>query len=924
MKKNIFSFKQAGMAAAALIATTSARAEAPQQPNIILFMVDDMGWQDTSEPFWTERTPYNDLCSTPNMERLSRQGVKFTQAYACAVSSPSRTSLMTGMNAARHRVTNWTLNLNTTTDASDATLAFPSWNFNGLQPAEASPMSNGLNATPLAAILKGNNYYTIHTGKAHWGSKSTLGAEPKNLGFDVNIAGSEIGGPASYYAQDNFGTGAFHIPGLENYYSQNIFLSEALTLETKKALDARPKEKPFYLYMSHYAVHVPIQIDSRFKNNPKYAGMSGSELAYLTMVEGMDKSLGDLMDWVETNNLTQNTVVIFMSDNGGHNSIGNITKNSISYAHNYPCRGAKGSVYEGGVREPMIVKWPGVTTSDTSTDKPVIIEDFFPTILEMAGVKNYQTVQTLDGVSFVPVLKNEVVPERDIYWHFPNKWGEVSDGCEAFSSIRSGDYKLIYRWGNSAFELYNIKNDIGEKTNLIATEKAKAIELSKKLADYLRSVNAQRPTIKSTNTLVVWPDEAKFPTLPVQPQISTINNQYWYKIQDNRSPQNFWQVDGTGKLALVKETIINDTTTANKLFKVKIAADNSSYQFYSMTNEATPFSAANTNGGTPLTNTSLNAINSWNLIPSTAAPNYYLFSSATGAKQLNSFVDQGMIVSFWTPAADTDPGNRWAFIPGFLKNAVTAYPAMSRFFTNATVPQEQAASRYLTLVKTKINNIEQTLLTATVPPFSTAGITTNTILPNAVMNALNPQILLPKNTSSFELTCLGSTDNARNLQYTQQNVFIDWNKDFDFLDANEAGVRNSTTTPNLALVTAPGFTRTISIPTGISAGTYRMRVIYHEPETAATEWSTTIWSSNTIRNGIAYDFELKIEDPSSLTLKKTNNPTIRVNQGYITVDGKSNFELYTISGQTCQPDKKQAPGVYIVKVRGTSTSVVLK
>lgn len=509
--KYIWHLQQAGLAATVMFTIPKVWAETPRQPNIILFMVDDMGWQDTSEPFWTQRTPYNDLCHTPNMERLSRQGVKFTQAYACAISSPTRTSLMTGMNAAQHRVSNWTLNLNTSTDASDATLSFPSWNYNGLQAPGTAQLNNALYATPLTSILKENNYHTIHAGKAHWGAKNTSGADPLNLGFDVNIAGSENGGPASYYALNNFGEGTFHVAGLDYYHGKDVYLTEALTLEAIKNLNSRPQEKPFYLYMSHYAVHVPIQIDKRFQNNPKYTGLSGSELAYLTMVEGMDKSLGDLMDWVETNNLTENTIIIFMSDNGGHHSIGKITKNSITYSHNYPLRGSKGSAYEGGVREPMIVKWPGVTTANTSTEERVIIEDFYPSILEMAGIKNYQTVQTLDGISFLPALINEKLAERDMFWHFPNKWGEYADGCEAYSSIRSGDYKFIYRWTNSAFELYNIKEDIGEKINLVAKQKDKAKELAKKLSNYLRSVDAQRPTLKSTGALVAWPDEAKFP-----------------------------------------------------------------------------------------------------------------------------------------------------------------------------------------------------------------------------------------------------------------------------------------------------------------------------------------------------------------------------------------------------------------------------
>lgn len=923
MKKHSLYLRQASLAAAALLLTGKAWAETPQQPNIILFMVDDMGWQDTSEPFWTERTPYNDLCHTPNMERLSRQGVKFTQAYACAISSPTRTSLMTGMNAAAHKVTNWTLNQNTSTDAADASLSFPSWNYNGLQAPASTQASNALYATTLTSILKANNYHNIHVGKAHWGAKNTLGAEPLNLGFDVNIAGSEIGGPGSYYATNNFGEGSFHVPGLDLYHGEDIHLTEAMTLEAIKALNNRPAEKPFYLYMSHYAVHVPIQIDTRFKDNVKYAGMSGSELAYLTMVEGMDKSLGDIMDWVESSTMADNTIIVFMSDNGGHHSIGNITKNNTRYSHNYPLRGSKGSAYEGGVREPMIVNWPGVTTADSSTDEPVMIEDFFPSILEMAGVTNYETVQDLDGISFVPALKSEKLASRDIYWHYPNKWGEHSDGCETYSSIRSGDYKLIYRWGNGQFELYNIKEDIGEKINLLATEEDKAKELAQKLADYLRSVEAQRPSLKSTGKLLAWPDEVKFPTQPVEPQISTDDKQYYYKIKDSRSPQNYWQIDGTGKLVLANEAVANDTTTADKLFKIVAGTAENSYQFYNMAQEEHPISAANTNESTALSNKGTLAIHSWHFTPSAVASGHYIIASVEGSKQLNSYLNPSKFVSFWTPDADNDPGNRWAFTPGYLKEATMSYPNMSRFFTNPTVPWEQAASRYLTSVKVKLNDDEQDLITATSPPLPITGITPNAILPQAIVDARSPQIVLPMHTPSFELTCVGSTDNPRNLQYTQQNVFVDWNQDYDFLDADEAGERNSATTPNAALISTSGYTRTISIPSYVGAGSYRMRLIYHEPEIASVDWKTSIWSNNTIRNGIAYDFEIKIENPNSVTVAKQKDLKVYAEGGYVKVEGVNSFELFNIAGQNCQPNIKQRPGLYIVRLKDQSALVVI-
>ncbi|MEG0163559.1 MAG: sulfatase-like hydrolase/transferase, partial [Mucinivorans sp.] len=178
--------------------------QAQSRPNIILFLVDDMGWQDTSVPFDTVRTTWNNTYHTPNMEKLALKGVKFTQAYASAISSPTRVSLMTGMNPTAHRVTNWTLNRDKSQDQADKTLDFPSWNMNGLQPV-GTGISNTIEATTLPQILQQNGYYTIHCGKAHFGATQTPGANPKNIGFDVNIAGHAAGGTASYLGKKNFG-----------------------------------------------------------------------------------------------------------------------------------------------------------------------------------------------------------------------------------------------------------------------------------------------------------------------------------------------------------------------------------------------------------------------------------------------------------------------------------------------------------------------------------------------------------------------------------------------------------------------------------------------------------------------------------------------------------------------------------------------
>ncbi len=204
------------------------------KPNIIMFLVDDMGWQDTSVPFnGNEVTELNLRYNTPNMERLAKLGVRFTQAYSCAISSPTRCSLMSGMNASRHRVTNWTLELNQKTDQSSDIIELPEWNYNGIQPANKKGIINNSTAiTSLPQILKDNGYRTIHCGKAHFGARTTPGADPSNMGFDVNIAGGPNGAPGSYLGTKNFGEGArFAVKGLEKYHGKDIFLTEAFTIE---------------------------------------------------------------------------------------------------------------------------------------------------------------------------------------------------------------------------------------------------------------------------------------------------------------------------------------------------------------------------------------------------------------------------------------------------------------------------------------------------------------------------------------------------------------------------------------------------------------------------------------------------------------------------------------------------------------------
>lgn len=498
------------LASVCLLTMTCTSKQEKATPNIIFFFVDDMGWQDTSVPFWTEKTAFNKLYKTPNMERLAQKGMIFTQAYATAVCSPSRTSLMTGMNAARHRVTNWTLRKDTSTDAKDDSLKMPEWNVNGLQPIAG--IERAIHATTLPELLKENGYFTIHAGKGHWGAQGTPGADPGNLGFDVNIAGHQSGAPASFQGINNFssknGDSIWNVPGLEKYHGKNIHLTDAITLEAKAALDqARAQHKPFYLYMSHYAVHVPLEPHHPYYQYYKDLGLDEREARYASMVQGMDNSLGDLMEYLEENKLEDNTIILFMSDNGGLSAQG---RGGDPNTHNMPLRSGKGSAYEGGIRVPMIVHWPGNVQPNSKSEDYLIIEDFFPSILEMAQVEDVQTIQEIDGESFVPLLKQAVksdTTERSLVWHYPNKWGATGPGIGTTSSIRQGDWKLIYWYKTQEMELYNIAEDLSEHRNLIKEQPKKAQQLAKALGEYLRSVDAQRPSYLPSGQVAPWPDE---------------------------------------------------------------------------------------------------------------------------------------------------------------------------------------------------------------------------------------------------------------------------------------------------------------------------------------------------------------------------------------------------------------------------------
>ena len=396
------------------------------QPNIIFFMVDDMGWQDTSLPFADSITANNRKYDTPNMKRLAAEGMMFTDAYATPISSPSRCSLMTGMNMSRHRVTNWTLQRDKMTDGKREGVTLPDWNYNG---------------------------------------------KP---------------------------TAPFAIPGLERYWGTGTFATEALTQEAIVSLEkAKKYNQPFYLYMSHYAVHVPIDRDMRFYPTYRARGLSEKEAAYASLVAGMDKSLGDLMDWGAQAGLERETIIIFMSDNGGLAS-SSYWRDGELYTQNAPLKSGKGSLYEGGIRVPFIVKWNKVVKPNSRSHIPIIIEDLYPTLLSMAGIKKYHVPQTIDGQDITPILhgKQKDFKKRQLIWNYPNIWDGEGLGISLNCAIREGQWKLIYSYLTGKKELYNLSTDLSEKNDLSASQPQLVARLFRHLTSRLRGMNAQKPIVE--------------------------------------------------------------------------------------------------------------------------------------------------------------------------------------------------------------------------------------------------------------------------------------------------------------------------------------------------------------------------------------------------------------------------------------------
>ena len=429
-------------------------APAPSRPNIVLILADDLGWTDLA-------SYGSDFYQTPNIDRLAREGMKFTQAYsACTVCSPTRAAILTGKYPARLRLTDWIPGL----PPENPKLLVPEWT--RFLPVEEVTM---------ARQLKTAGYATASIGKWHLGGEEYF---PQKHGFDFNVAGSSAPAPPSYFPPYKIAT---LTDGPKGEY-----LTDRLGEEAARFIGEH-KSKTFFLYVPLFAVHTPIQgkdvLIQKFRAK-KRPGQKQTNAVYAAMIESMDDAVGRIRRALEELNLAERTVVIFTSDNGGR----------VPTTSNHPLRVGKGSCYEGGTRVPLIVHWPGVTKPGSVCETPVISMDLYPTLLEVAGVKD-AAGPGVDGTSLVPQLRQDGDLKREaLFWHYPHYQHYQMGGTTPYGAIRAGDFKLIEFFDDMRVELYNLREDIGEQRNLAAQKPEKVDELRGRLHTWRKQVGAQMPS----------------------------------------------------------------------------------------------------------------------------------------------------------------------------------------------------------------------------------------------------------------------------------------------------------------------------------------------------------------------------------------------------------------------------------------------
>jgi arylsulfatase A-like enzyme len=436
-----------------------------QPPNFVLFYVDDLGWRDAG-------VLGSHYYETPNVDALAAQGMLFTNAYANAPNcAPSRASLLTGLYTPRHGV--YTVNSAARGQARHRRL---------IPVVNRTDLDTGF--VTIAEALQRAGYVTGHVGKWHLGGEGSL---PTDHGFDWTVAGDSLGHPPSYFFP--YANANRQLPHLGASGHEGEYLTDRLTSEAIDFIRAN-SERPFFLYLSHYAVHTPIRAKADLIDYYREkSGVDGHEdPTYAAMIHSVDESVGRILDVLDELGLTDNSVVIFHSDNGGYGPITSMA----------PLRGSKGMLYEGGIRVPLMIRWPSRVSPDSRSDIPVIGTDLYPTLCEIAGIKDVTRVAP-DGVSLVPVLlQPDYLPARTLYWHFP-AYLETYRGMTGpwrttpASAVRVGNYKLITFFEDRRVELYDLAADIGERHDLSAEMPAKVAELRTELESWWDQVEAWIP-----------------------------------------------------------------------------------------------------------------------------------------------------------------------------------------------------------------------------------------------------------------------------------------------------------------------------------------------------------------------------------------------------------------------------------------------
>jgi arylsulfatase A-like enzyme len=454
--------------------------QAKEKPNIVFILVDDLGRQDLS----CEGSAFHE---TPNVDRIARSGMRFAHGYsACQVCSPSRAAIQTGKYPARTGITDYI-------GGTEGRNQPDKWSRNTrLLPARYE-MEMALGEVTIAEALRSSGYKTFFAGKWHLGH---AGHGPEQQGYEINKGGHVAGTPPGGYFSP------YNNPALSDGPAGEE-LPLRLGRETAEFI-GQHRNEPFFAMLSFYSVHGPIQTtasrwrkyrekaeriglttrsDPRFlldrtqevrqsQDNPLYAGM----------VEAMDEAVGLVLNALDENGLASNTVVIFTSDNGGVSSGDGYATSCL------PLRGGKGRQWEGGIRQPLYISWPGVTQG-TTTDIPAIGMDFYPTVLEIAGIPQMPE-QHVDGVSLVKVLRGGSIPERPLFWHYPHYGNQ---GGEPSAIIRKGEWKLINYFEDDRVELYHVNRDLGERADLALNERKRASEMLAELREWQKKVGARFP-----------------------------------------------------------------------------------------------------------------------------------------------------------------------------------------------------------------------------------------------------------------------------------------------------------------------------------------------------------------------------------------------------------------------------------------------